>query len=53
MDAIVDMGDTSRDWRLDFEEFTTIFTPGYKPPQKRELATLTMMSAVSPTDASF
>ncbi|XP_063884862.1 follistatin-related protein 1-like [Scylla paramamosain] len=35
VDAIVDMGDTSRDWRLDFEEFTTIFTPGYRPPQKR------------------
>lgn len=35
VDAIVDMGDSSRDWRLDFEEFTTIFTPGYRPPQKQ------------------
>lgn len=34
VDAIVDMADTNRDWRLDFEEFTTVLSPGYRPAHK-------------------
>lgn len=34
IDAIVDAADTNKDWRLDFEEFTTMLSPGWHPPQK-------------------
>ncbi|KAK7082918.1 Follistatin-related protein 1 [Halocaridina rubra] len=34
IDAIVDAADNNRDWRLDFEEFTTMLSPGWHPPQK-------------------
>lgn len=34
IDAIVDAADSNKDWRLDFEEFTTMFSPGWHPPQK-------------------
>ncbi|XP_042238911.1 follistatin-related protein 1-like [Homarus americanus] len=33
-DAIVDVADTNRDWRLDFEEFTTMLSPDFHPAHK-------------------
>ncbi|XP_047468900.1 follistatin-related protein 1-like [Penaeus chinensis] len=35
VDALIDAADVNRDWRLDFEEFTTMLSPGYRPPQKQ------------------
>ncbi|XP_066961294.1 follistatin-related protein 1-like isoform X1 [Macrobrachium rosenbergii] len=34
IDAIVDAADENKDWRLDFEEFTAMLSPGWHPPQK-------------------
>lgn len=42
MDALIDAADVNRDWRLDFEEFTTMLSPGYRPPQKREFISTKM-----------
>jgi len=35
VDAIIDEADSNHDWRLDFEEFTTLLSPDFKPPQKQ------------------
>merc|ERR1711962_1662222 len=34
-DALIDAADKSKDWRLDFSEFTELFEPDYIPPNKK------------------
>ncbi|XP_045601452.2 follistatin-related protein 1 isoform X2 [Procambarus clarkii] len=34
IDAIVDVADSNRDWRLDFEEFTRMLSPDFRPAHK-------------------
>jgi len=34
IDAIIDAGDGNSDWRLDFEEFSTVMEPAFKLPKK-------------------